>query len=255
MLHKTLRVVATATVALAFSAAIAGPLGALPAWNPDDYDRALAANAPAIRSMADCIVKGRPAEARKAVGEAYSLVRMRKETPGLVRAGCMGATPGMGRMWNAVVFGGDRYLYALAEAVIRQDRVLDKIVDLSNVSPLIHREPFVDETVYRHRFSKADADKLIERDRQREAMQVFLSRYGECVVRNAPEASRTLLRSDVGKPDERAAFAALQPVLGSCMKGADQVRFGKPALRGAIALNYYRLTATAPVSGAKGSKL
>jgi hypothetical protein len=213
----------------------------VPATDPLAYNRDLLRNAEATREMADCIVKGRPEQAREAVANGYSLKQMRDKTPGVVRRGCMGAdVPGMGYLWG-VLYAGDLYLYAIAEAVIRHDKTLDRPVDFTNIPSLSHREPFVDEA----KIKGPTAARLIEREHERETTQAFLSRYGECVARNATPQTAAVLRAETGSSEEKAAFAALQPFLGACLKGAAQIKMGKPALRGALALNYYRLAAAA----------
>lgn len=225
-----------ATVSVQVVAAKHDPV---PATDPLAYNRDLIRNAKATREMADCIVKGRPEQAREAVANGYSVKQMRDKTPGVVRRGCMGAdVPGMGYLWG-VLYAGDLYLYAIAEAVMRHDKTLDRAVDFANTPSLSHREPFVDEAKIKGPY----AARVIEREQERETAQAFLSRYGECVVRNATPQTAAALRAEPGSSDEKAAFGALQPILGACMKGAAQMKIGKPALRDALALNYYRLAA------------
>ena len=67
-----------------------------------------------------------------------------------------------------------------------------------------------------------------------------LSRYGECVVRRDPNDSRLWVLTPPDSPDEDGRIDALRPFFGACLKDG-KVAFSKATLRGAVALNYYRL--------------
>ena len=83
---------------------------------------------------------------------------------------------------------------------------------------------------------------LIEKASDKDAATgIAMSRLGECVVRAAPDASSKLVRSAVAGPDESAAFEALNPALASCLSAGQTFAFSPELLRGAVALNYYRL--------------
>ena len=76
-------------------------------------------------------------------------------------------------------------------------------------------------------------------------LATYLSRFGECVVRVDPAASKALLMTDRGSADERAAFGGLSTALGTCLAEGKTLNFNKASLRGSIAVNYYRLAAAA----------
>jgi hypothetical protein len=69
-----------------------------------------------------------------------------------------------------------------------------------------------------------------------------LSAFGECVVRASPDQSWALLKSDVASKAETAVFTALTPTLARCLAQDRSVQLGKFNVRGAVALNYYRLS-------------
>ncbi len=245
---SALRLSIVAIAAIAASASAQSRGGFMPKLPPPtdarEYNQNLARNARAVRAMADCIVLGRRAQAREAVAAGLTLKEIRARAPGLVRDDCMSdSAPGMGYL-RGVLFSGDLYLYALAEAVLRLDHVLDAPADFTAVPPLKHRQPQVDETDRAYARWGADRAEVIARDRQNEATQIFLSRYGECIVRHASTPAAALLRSEPFSAAETAAFADLKPMMASCLANADAaISFGRPSLRGAIALNYYRLFA------------
>ncbi|HEY6663181.1 MAG TPA: hypothetical protein VIZ66_09675 [Sphingomicrobium sp.] len=70
---------------------------------------------------------------------------------------------------------------------------------------------------------------------------IAMSRLGECVVRAAPDASTKLIRTDIAGPAESAAFDHLKPAVSSCLSAGQTIEFSPEMLRGAIALNVYRL--------------
>jgi hypothetical protein len=110
---------------------------------------------------------------------------------------------------------------ALAQALVESEPTI-ALPDLATVPPLEHG------TV------KRASDKNA-------ATGIAMSRLGECVVRAAPDSSGRLVRSAVASPDESAAFEALKPAVSSCLSAGATVAFSPELLRGAVALNYYRL--------------
>ena len=82
----------------------------------------------------------------------------------------------------------------------------------------------------------------------------YVSSFGECVVRAAPDASWALLKTDVASRDEKARFDALIPAFSGCVAKGQQVELNKFNVRGSIALNYYRLAhAPRAVTAAAGA--
>jgi hypothetical protein len=81
----------------------------------------------------------------------------------------------------------------------------------------------------------------------------YLGRYGECAVRLDPAAARTLLLTEPETDAEAAAFNAMGTALGTCVAAGKSVSFGKAALRGSIAANYYRLAVAAHNAASTGA--
>lgn len=150
-----------------------------------------------------------------------------------------------------VRFAGDQYRYTLADALVRRELAALPAPDLTLVPKLDHREPGPPPS----RLSasgKPLKDKDFQRaleSHQRAQAFTFLSRYGECVVRMDPETSRALLLSDPLTPAESAQFEALKPTLAACLTPGETLTLGKLAIRGTVAINYYRLAKAAPASG------
>lgn len=71
---------------------------------------------------------------------------------------------------------------------------------------------------------------------------IVLRRYGECVVRDNPEAARVLTLTTAGTSGETDALATLQPTLNRCLTSGNSVSFSKAVLTGIIAEVLYRLS-------------
>lgn len=146
-----------------------------------------------------------------------------------------------------VRFKGDQYRYALADALIRKELASAPAPDLETVAQLDHSDPGAPPTQFSPRGKRLSQSKYQEAIRGHQQAQAFtyLSRYGECVVRVNPAAARALLLTDPETPGEAAQFSAMQTALGTCLPENQTRGFGKLALRGTIAVNYYRLALAA----------
>jgi hypothetical protein len=76
---------------------------------------------------------------------------------------------------------------------------------------------------------------------------------GLCTVRTAPEEVASLLATRPLSPEEDAAFRALAPRFGPCLKAGSKAHFNALGLRALIALTAYRMVqqnkAAAPAAG------
>ena len=129
--------------------------------------------------------------------------------------------------------------YGLAEALVLTD-VKTAPADLAQVAPLQH-PPFVDRPMPAE--VAADPERVARWNAFAEAAQAYasLAPIGECVVRADPAGSLALLKTEVESDAEKAAVAALAPVLPGCVKKGEKVSINRFNLRGTIALNLYRL--------------
>ena len=129
--------------------------------------------------------------------------------------------------------------YGLAEALVLAD-MKKAPNDLSLVAPLLH-PPFVDRPMPAE--VAAEPERVARWNAFAEAEQAYaaLAPIGECVVRADPAGSLGLLKTEVESDAEKAAVAALAPVLPGCVKRGEKVSMNRFNLRGTIALNLYRL--------------
>src|SRR3954470_10579322 len=152
---------------------------------------------------------------------------------------------------SRMTFKGDLYRYALADALVKRELATHPVPDLSAVPRLSHREPGPEPRPFNAKGKKLSAreyDEALKNYRQNVTFS-FLSKYGECVVRAAPAESRALLATVPDSVEETSRFGALQPALATCMPEGHTVRFGRVALRGSLAINYYRLAHAARAAG------
>lgn len=189
------------------------------------------------KNYADCVVKRRYELARNAIVSNAGKTKLTEDYRKLIIGDCLvKANKGNGARMK---FGGDLYRYALAEALTRHDFPEPSLTTVEGVAKLTHfpvptSPPNVAE------YKKRKAEKILAAYQSNRVIAT-LSRYGECVVRLAPVHSHALLMTEADTAAETAAFATLQPALGGCLSGDATLKFGKSVLRGAIAINYYRL--------------
>ncbi len=149
-----------------------------------------------------------------------------------------------------MTFGGDLYRYALADALVSSELADQPVPDLGSVPRLVHHpilpapEPLPANAgkSARKRYQKA------KEDHDESFAFGFLSRYGECVVRTNPEGAKALLLTVPDSREESSGFDALRAALATCLIEGRTLRFGRVALRGSIAINYYRLAHAARAS-------
>jgi hypothetical protein len=153
-------------------------------------------------------------------------------------------------------FEGDQYRYALADALVGAELRAVPPPVLDTVPPLLHRDagaaPSQMSKTGKPLNPKQYAAAL--KSYQEDQGTHFLSVYGECVVRVNPAAAKALLMTTPESAEESAKFGAMTTAFATCLPEGRTVAFGKLALRGTVAINYYRLAHAAPVPSAVGAK-
>jgi hypothetical protein len=236
--------------ALASLALATPPLAAQPLrrdWSDADYStretRAL------THAYARCVVRRQPAKASQAIAGNVDNGAILRDYPMLIRPECLTRQV---HQATRMRFGGDLYRYALADALVNRELSARPAPDLDAVPRLDHRDPGAPPQPVDARGRKLSKRKLeaaLESYR-RDSAFAYLSRYGECVVRADTEGARALLVTAPDSAEEAARFSALRPALARCLPEGETLRSGKAALRGSIAVNYYRLAHAAGMPGA-----
>ena len=194
----------------------------------------------------ECVVKKHPQEARTFVlrylyhsddhqAGATKIVKR------LADGRCLIEATGGGHSAAMMKLPGGTLGYILAEVLFRLELAgLPPLSNMERIPPLEH--PVLDERDFAPP-ARARKSKLAELTRRRtaEVTRIYLSKFGECIVRTNPSGSYNLLKSDIASSAEDAAFAALAGTLKSCLLDEYTVALTKSVLRGAIAYNYYRL--------------
>lgn len=193
-----------------------------------------------IHSYGECVIKTQQRRASEAILANVDNATLLSRYSELVVPRCMVTLPGS---TVSMRFSGDQYRYALADALIRKELAGQPVPDLELVARLDHREPGVPPSGLDDKgkpLKKKDLEAAQEAYREAQAYN-FLSRYGECVVRRDPAAAKALLLTTPNSDAEKASFPGLSTALATCLAPGETLAFGKAALRGTIAVNFYRL--------------
>jgi hypothetical protein len=228
--------------------ALAAPCAMAPAAAPySDYStketRAL------MHAYAKCVIKRQPAKAAEAILANVDNSTILKRYPMLLSGECLGNAA---RENVQMRFTGDLYRYALADALVNRELAGWTVPDLAPVPHLAHRdpgEPPARVTAKGRRIGKRNYAAALDAY-EREVGYAYLSRYGECIVRSDPKGTKALLLTGPDAPAETAAFNALRPAFQACLTEGRTLRFGRVALRGSVAINFYRLAHTARAAAA-----
>jgi hypothetical protein len=227
-----------ATLSLVVATPAVAAQGLSDGWSNADYStketRAL------THAYARCVVKRQPAKASEAIVRNVDNGAILRDYRMLIRDDCLTRQV---HQPTKMRFGGDLYRYALADALVNQELATQPVPDLEPVARLDHRnpgEPPQPTDAGGRKLAKRKFEAALQSYRENAAF-AFLSRYGECVVRVDTAGAKALLVTGPDSVEEAARFAALRPALGRCLPEGETLRSGKAALRGSIAINYYRL--------------
>jgi hypothetical protein len=241
---------AMASLVLATSALAAQGLSVGKDWSDADYStketRAL------THAYAQCVVKRQPAKASEAIVANVGNGAILRDYRMLIRDECLTRQVHQATQMR---FAGDLYRYALADALVNRELAAQPAPDLAAVPSLDHHDPGEPPQPVDAKGRKLGKRKL-EAAREgygRDVAFAFLSHYGECIVRADTAGAKALLVTKPDSADESARFAALGPAFSRCLPEGQTLRFGKVALRGSVAINYYRLAhaARTPAGGAR----
>ena len=195
-------------------------------------------------AYAECVVKRQPKRAAEAIRANLDNTAILRKYPQLLIGDCLRTKPS--EVLSAR-FTGDLYRYALADALVRRDLAGFDPESFASLPKLDHHDPGAPPAAVDAKGKKLGARKFqeaVEAHRTATAF-AYLSRYGECVVRNAPAAARDLLFTAPDSVEEGARFKAMSLALARCLPEGETLKFGRTTLRGTIAINYYRLAMAA----------
>lgn len=129
---------------------------------------------------------------------------------------------------------------AVADELVKSDLSDFEPAQIKLAAPLHHAAIDPADYVPKKRVSDRELQKW-EQAKQRDSGEAWLSGVGECAVRTNPTAARNLLETKVNSEVELQALLALIPAFSGCIDRGRQLRTERAAIRGAVAVNYYRL--------------
>lgn len=203
------------------------------------------------RAYAKCMVIFNHVEARNLILRNTPNDRMERDFGSIYTSKPLALVPGCRelvlRNGYALVLQPDMFRAYLAEELVVADLKAPQTDNFVNRAALTHwavpAQPnfaaIATDPAKRAALEKAYAEEF---------GRVWLSHYGECVVRGNSRSSFGLLVSMPGTSAEKAALSELKPALSGCLVQGETLTFGKVVLRGAIAVNYYRLAHATPVA-------
>lgn len=215
---------------------------------PDEFANGQQSDSREVRLIGvrygDCVVKKQPAAASAIVLSQGVMLNH-----GVYRRMMDKVSDGPCLMDAAKSFGGvqmrfpsDTMRYTLADALFRARAVPAPLAIPATLPTLAH--PTFNEAEYRAEMAKERNERRREEltnRRSQSIARIFMSAFGECVVRADPAGAHALLRAGVLTPEENKAFVALQPAFAQCLEQGQNLTMNKAILRGTIALNHYRL--------------
>ena len=207
-----------------------------------------AANRKIMHEYASCVVKQKREQASDAIVSNSDNATIMRRYPELVSGACLGRIAGSVQM----TFSGDLYRYALADALVNLDFSSQSQGTFTDRLPLAHLAP-LDRVKLNDYLAKTKSKRKRDEAQQsfnKQYLVVWLSRYGECVVRNQPVKARQWLLTPPGGPEETSRINDLRLAFNECL-GDGTMKFNRVTMRGTVAINYYRL-AMATVQPAAG---
>ena len=194
----------------------------------------------AVRDFSICTVKRRHSGAKKAILQNVDNGELLKKFPDLLTPDCISGSEGMR-------FPGDQIKYGIAGALVELEFKSAFPKDLADRAALSHRKANFDENAFRksRQYRKEGEEGLIRNARRAEAF-LFLSEFGECVVRSDVGAVHQFLTSPVAGTAEKAALARVRPLLGPCVPVGQEIELNLMTIRGTLAMNFYRLAYAPP---------
>lgn len=193
-------------------------------------------------SYANCVVRKSPEVARQVVTKMIPTDEIIRNRESLISSTCLAEVYGGLANLARLRLPGDTIYFTLADALFQIDYLNSAPSDFSRVPPLEYAALVIAPDSDRlPKMNRRTRERLAEAAANSSTAHALYA-YSECVVRNNPAASHSLLASKVGTNDETNAFGMLQVALAACLTPNTIVSFPRTPLRGGIAVCYYRLS-------------
>ncbi len=200
-----------------------------------------------------CIVAREQAAARRFVLVAESKMADSRGVSKILDPDCLieatAATDGV-----QMRFPADSLRQTLAEALLLREFATVAVPPVKDAGP-IAQLTFAEADYLPKPGSKPKPNELesLAAKRSRQLAMVFLSEFGECVARADPARGFALVRTAPDSVEEKAALKSLQPAFAGCLSATESLQFTRSMLRGAVAINLYRLAHAPRAAAAAGA--
>jgi hypothetical protein len=185
-----------------------------------------------LADYSKCVVQNARKQAEAVVLSTPKNRASRADFAAVIRPDCLGH----GRL----SLPGGFIRYGLAEALVRQEYRHGLPADIDEAAPLEH--PRVNDAPLQPKPGmKQNVLEALERSRANAVGEYNLSVLGECVARKNPQGSLQLVLSWADTDDETRALGALTQSIADCLDPGETATLDRTSLRGAIALELYRL--------------
>jgi hypothetical protein len=226
------------------------PMTAIASEKSDQKETA--ANRKIMADFARCVVDTQLKRATEVIVANIDNSTIQKRYNSLIDGECLGKTAGSVKL----TMGGDLFRYAIADAVFQKSFVKKVSIDFTH-APKLEHVSFGDKAAFESSMSKIKDKK--KRARSQYSFDqyngvAYLSRFGECIVRLNPDASRDLLLTPVASLDEMTAITPLRPALAECLRPGSIVTFNAAMIRGVTAINYVRLAMSVPATVSESAR-
>lgn len=199
-----------------------------------------------MHAYSQCVAETEGSKASEALLKNVDAKTIVRDYPMLIIRKCLRDNGGKN---SALVFTNDLYLYVLADALVQREFSASAMPNLARVPALVHRDasdkPRNNPATGTLNRKQSQAWKHYEDT----LAHSLLSRFGECIVRRDRLAAKALLATRPESVEETRQFGILRGALEKCLPESETAKFGKVTLRGAVALNYYRLAHAARALG------
>ena len=202
-----------------------------------------------FENFSDCTVERNPRAAAELVMSTELKENILERHSGLVSSDCIP------RAGKELRLRPEWVQYGLAEALLRREYSGGLPTDIELAGPIPHVE-FEESDDQSNRTKIVSPEEWAELQKRRTAELGYraLSLYTECIARIQPSVVLSLVLSAPDSDQETEAFDAMKASLSSCMTKDQTVILDKALLRGALAMNLYRLAHAPRVQGPTRAK-
>ena len=196
---------------------------------------------------ASCVVREHHAQSSEAILATASNDAIMAQFGQIIDSDCLENAAGAGVSMN---FPSDTYKYALADALVNADFTSHGDGSFADRLPLA-QPPEITQEKQAELLAKVKGNRKRKEAQARMSEQntlAWLSRYGECVVRQDPVNTRYWLLTPPDIPEEASRIKALQPVFDACLRDGT-LKLNRAMMRGTVAINYYRIAMATVVPG------